>query len=47
VVSAEGRGPGHESWWSTYGKPMGYLVLGIVGVLAAMLLALIILGVIF
>jgi hypothetical protein len=47
MVSLEDRGHVHESWWSTYGKPIGYLLLGIVGVVAAVLVALIIAGAIF
>jgi hypothetical protein len=43
-VSLDERGHVHQSWWSTYGKPIGYLLLGIVGVVAAVLLALIIVG---
>jgi hypothetical protein len=37
----------HESWWSAWGKPVAYLLLGIVGVVAAMGLAVIVIVVIF
>lgn len=37
----------HESWWHTWGKPMAYLLLGVVGVAAAAVLALFLAGVIF
>ena len=36
-----------QTWWSTWGKPAAYLLLGIVGVVGAMLLALWLLGVVF
>jgi hypothetical protein len=39
--------PPHESGWSAWGKPVAYLLLGIVGVVAAMGLAVIIIVVIF
>jgi hypothetical protein len=39
--------PPHESWWSVWGKPVAYLLLGIVGVVAAMLLAVIVIVLIF
>jgi hypothetical protein len=46
-VSPDGPRLVHESWWSTWGKPAAYLLLGVLGVVGAMLLALILLGVIF
>jgi hypothetical protein len=46
-MSPEDHGTYHESWWNSWGKSAAFLLLGIVAVLAAMLLALIILGVIF
>ncbi len=36
-----------ESWWSAWGKPLAYLLLGILGVVAAMGLAVIVIVVIF
>jgi hypothetical protein len=37
----------HLTWWSTWGKPAAYLLLGIVGVVAAMAIALLLVGVLF
>jgi hypothetical protein len=34
-----------ESWWSSWGKPAALLLLGVFGVVAAVLLALVIAGV--
>lgn len=39
--------PYHESWWKSWGKSTALLLLGIFGVVAAVLVALIIVGVIF
>jgi hypothetical protein len=36
-----------ETWWSAWGKPAAYLLLGIVGVVAALLIALLLAGVLF
>jgi hypothetical protein len=46
-MSPEDQSRYHESWWKSWGKSTALLLLGIVGVLVAMFLALIILGVIF
>jgi hypothetical protein len=35
----------HESWWSTWGKPVAFFLIGIVVVVAAILLALVLAGV--
>jgi hypothetical protein len=35
----------HETWWSTWGKPAAYLLLGILGIAGATVLALVIAGV--
>jgi hypothetical protein len=37
----------HETWWSSWGKPAAYLLLGIVCVVAAVLIALVLVGVLF
>jgi hypothetical protein len=34
------RPPEQGSWWSDWGESVGFLVLGIIGVVAAMLIAL-------
>jgi hypothetical protein len=46
-VSPEDRGQYHQSWWNSWGKSAAFLLLGIVGVVAAMFGALVILGIIF
>jgi hypothetical protein len=47
-VSWEDKAPRpHETWWSSWGKPAAFLVLGIIGVVAAVLIALVVVGVLF
>ena len=36
-----------ETWWSTWGKPAAYLLLGIIGVVGAVLISLWLVGVLF
>ena len=45
-MSQENR-PSHETWWSNWGQPVAYIVLGIVCVVGAIVLALILVGAIF
>ena len=48
LVSWEDKAPRpQETWWSIWGKPAAYLLLGIVGVVAAVLIALVLVGVLF
>lgn len=35
----------HESWWSAWGKPVVFFLIGIIVVVAAILLALVLAGV--
>jgi hypothetical protein len=35
------------TWWSNWGKPAAYLLLGIIGVVAAVVIALVLVGVLF
>jgi hypothetical protein len=46
-ASPKDRGHVNEGWWSSWGKPASYLLLGIVAVVRPILLALILVGVIF
>ena len=46
-MSQEDRSHYHQSWWDSWGKSVAFLLLGIVGVVGAILGALIIAGVIF
>ena len=47
-VSREDKAPPpHETWWSSWGKPVAYLLLGIIGVVAVMGIAVLLVVVLF